>query len=120
MSDNKHLTVITQDGVNVICFNEPTMLSAYHVGQAGQELTQLVENRGLRVLVIDLASIKMISSQSLSVFLSIHQKVNELGGRMALSGIDPKLYRVFKVTSLQNVFEFFPDVAAAVAALKQP
>lgn len=119
MSDNKHLTVDTQDGISIIGFSEPTMLSAYHIGQVGQELVNLVEKQGLRLLIIDLASIKMISSQSLSVFLNVHQKVKELGGRLAISGIDPKLYRVFKVTSLQNVFEFFPDVTAAKAALKQ-
>ena len=40
------------------------------------------------------------------------------GGKMVLSGIDPRLYRVFKITHLKDLFEFYENSQAAIQSLK--
>ena len=114
MSEQSRLVVTDQDGVSIIRFSEPTLLNAFHVTEVGEELVNLIEKGGLSKIVLDLASIKMLSSQALSVLLTLRQKLTDSEGKMVISGVDPRLYRVFKVTNLQSVFEFYNDADSAV------
>jgi len=117
MSQESHLVLTREKDVTVVGFAEATLLDAYHVGEVSRELYALVEEAGHRKIVLDLSEIRMLSSQTLGVLLNMRQKLDPLGGKMVISGIDPKLYRVFKVTNLQNVFEFFDNRADAVKSL---
>lgn len=114
----KHLILTEQDGVGVVSFNEPTILDAYHVAAVAEELLELVEKQGVRKMVIDLGSVKMLTSQALGMLLTIRQKLSDKNGKVVISGIDPMLYRVFKITNLQAVFDFFDNNDAAVEALR--
>jgi anti-sigma B factor antagonist len=120
MPPESRLTLTQQDDITIVGFTDPVALDAYHVGEISKELYQLVDKMGLRKIVIDLATVKILSSQTLGVFLNLRQKLTPLNGKIVLSGIDPKLYRVFKVTQLDGAFEFFPDTPAALAAFRLP
>ena len=120
MSEEAKLTVTQHDDVSVVDFCEATILDAYHVDQISKELYALVEVQKSRKIVLDLATIKMLSSQTLGVFLNMRKKLSELGGTMVFAGVDPRLYRVFKVTNLQALFEFFEDRDTAVQSFSQP
>jgi anti-anti-sigma regulatory factor len=39
---------------------------------------------------------------------------------VVISGINPNLTRVFRITNLDKVFKFYPDVESALKALAQP
>ena len=119
MTDESQLVLEPDGEVTVVGFSEPTLLDAYHVNESAKELYELIEKQGHRWIVLDLSTVKMLSSQSLGVFLSIRQKLEHLGGKIVISGIDPRLSRVFKITNLESVFEFFPDIPSAVARLKE-
>ena len=116
MAEQSRLLVTDHDGVSIIRFAEPTLLDAFHISEVGEQLVNLIEKDGLRKIVLDLASIKMLSSQALGVLLTLRQKLTDSDGKMVICGIDPRLYRVFKVTDLQSIFEFYNDVAAAVTS----
>jgi anti-anti-sigma factor len=116
MADESQLRLSERDGVTVVAFGSPTVLDAYHVNQVGKELLELVEKKGARRLALDLADIKMLSSATLRVFLTLRQKLADLGGRVVISGIDPRLYRVFRITNLQSIFDFYDDLEQAVAS----
>lgn len=119
MDQKAPLVVTRENDVTIVAFADPVVLDAYHVAQVGKELYRLIENDDSRQIVVDMASVKMLSSRTLGVFLSMRQKLDELGGRMVIAGIDPKLYRVFKVTNLDNIFEFYDDKASALEALQK-
>jgi len=117
--ETSHLILTQDEKVTIVGFSEPNLLDAYHINDCAKELYDLVEKRGHRWIVLDLASITMLSSQSLGVFLNLRQKLQTLAGKMVISGIDPRLSRVFKITNLQSVFEFYPDTSSAATNLKQ-
>ena len=119
MPEESHLLLSRHDDITVVGFNDATILDAYHVNEVAQELYQLIEKDGCRKLVLDLGTIKILSSQTLGVLLNMRQKLAPLDGKVVISGIDPRLYRVFKVTKLQDIFEFYDTSAAAVSALRQ-
>ena len=118
MSDESSLNITEQDGISVIGFANAAALNAYSIADTAKELYALIDKFGLRLLLLDLSTVQMLSSQSLGVFLTMKEKLKPIDGKLAISGIDPKLYRVFKITKLQEVFEFFDNVETAVNQMK--
>ena len=119
MTEESQLIVEQVGEVSIVGFSEPTLLNAYNVNESAKELYNLIEKQGHRWIVLDLSTIKMLSSQTLGVFLNARHKLEKLGGKVVISGIDPKLSRVFKITNLESVFEFFADTSLAVECLKK-
>jgi len=119
MSDEFNLVLTDHEGVTVVSFDSPTALDAYHVPETARHLYALVEKHGKRLLVLDFSQVRMISSQSLGVLLNLQHKLQPLHGRLAIAGLEPKLSRVFKITKLESMFPFCPDVAQAVAAVQK-
>ena len=118
MPDPSPLVLTQHDDITVVSFANPVALDAYHIGAIARDLIKLVEKDGRRKIILDLASIKILSSQTIGTFIHLRQKLEPLNGALALAGIDPKLYRVFKVTKLDSTFNFYPDTPSALAALK--
>lgn len=119
MSELSHLTVNQEKEVALVGFKDATILDAYHVDAVSKELFALIEERHYQRIAIDMSTIQMISSQTLGVFLQMRQKMEPLGGRMVICGIDPKLYRVFKITNLTSVFQFYEDRDSAVQSFQE-
>ena len=116
--DKSHLVVSEQDGVTVVGFSESVILDAYHIDGVSKELFALVDVGKRSQIILDFSTIKMISSQTLGVLLKMKNKLDEQNGKIVISGIDPRLYRVFKITNLQSIFEFFADSESAIKALQ--
>jgi len=118
MSDKPLLGITEQDQVTIIDFLDPLVLDAYHVQQVSKQLLELMEKPKCLRFVVDLSAIKMLSSRTLGVFLDMRQKLQPMGGKMVICGIDPQLYRVFKVTSLDTIFDFFSTRQEALDSFK--
>ncbi len=103
-----------QDNVTVVSFKDPNILSAYHINDVSKDLYDLIDKQGLTRLVIDFSDIRMLSSQTLSVMLTMKQKLDKVNGQIVICGINPQLYRVFKITNLHDVFCFADDRDSAV------
>lgn len=119
MAEESQLRVEQDGEVVVVGFNKPTLLNSYHVNETAKELYHLIEKQGCRWIVLDLSTIKILSSLTLGILLNARQKLENTGGKMVISGMDPKLSRVFKITHLDSVFEFFPDTSSAIERLKK-
>ena len=119
MAEQARLIVSQENGVTVVDFSDATILDAYHIEGISKELYAIVDDQNARKIVLDLATIKMLSSQTLGVFLTMRKKLSETDRTMVFAGVDPRLYRVFKVTNLQSLFEFFEDRATAVSTLAE-
>jgi len=119
MTQKLGLTVIEQDGVTVVGFGDEIVLDTNHVDQISKQLFELIDQKPGRLVVMDMSTVKMISSRTLGVLLKAKQKLDTTGGKMSISGIESRLYRVFKITSLHNIFDFHNDTATAVAELKK-
>lgn len=119
MTDSSRLVVTRQGEVSVIGFTDPTVMDSYHINEIGEELLKLVRSGDHRWLVLDLSTVKMLTSQALGVLLTLRQETEQQQGRIVISGIDPRLYRVFKVTNLKSVFTFCESVDQAVAVIQR-
>ena len=48
------------------------------------------------------------------MLLNMRTKLTEFNGEVIIIGINPQLHRVFKITNLDKIFRFFPDVESAI------
>ena len=77
MTDQSKLTITMQDGVAVVGFAEPNLLDAFHVSETDKDLYRLIETDARRLIVLDISTITMLSSQALGVFLNMRQKLQK-------------------------------------------
>jgi anti-anti-sigma factor len=55
----------------------------------------------------------------LGILLDARKKLSSYNGNIVISGINPQLYRVFKITNLDKIFRFYPDAQTATDDLKK-
>lgn len=69
-------------------------------------------------LVLDLSGVSYISSIGLRALMVAIKQVKPRGGRMPLAALGPLVLEVFKISRFDLLFEIFPSVAEALAALE--
>ncbi len=68
------------------------------------EALRLVPFADGSTLTLDLAELGFCDSTGLSVLLSVHKRLANLGGRLTVSAIDANLLRVLTLTGLAHLF----------------
>ncbi|MFA5293033.1 MAG: STAS domain-containing protein [Phycisphaerae bacterium] len=69
-------------------------------------------------LVIDFSSVRFLSSAVLGLLIRISKKISEHEGRLKLCGIGPRIYDIFKITRLDEIFDIYDDPKKAMLSLK--
>ncbi len=67
-------------------------------------------------VVVDLSKVSYIDSSGLAVLIEGMQNVAAYGGKFALAGLQESVRPIFEIARLDQVFQIFPDVDAALAA----
>jgi anti-sigma B factor antagonist len=87
-----------------------------HVSPAvTQSLNAMTEEKPERI-VIDLSCATYIDSAGLAALILAMQTVEAYGGRSLLAAVDETMRSIFETSRLDQIFEIFPDVDAALAA----
>jgi anti-anti-sigma factor len=79
------------------------------------EVRQLVED-GARKLVIDLQTVTYIDSASIGCLMDIRRLLQEKGGVLRLSGLQPRVETMVSMTGVNKIIEIHREEASAVAA----
>lgn len=69
-------------------------------------------------VILDLSDVPYIDSAGLGLLVTAHVSRQKAGRRMALSGINPRVRRLFEVTRMGDLFLIFSSPQEAVAALQ--
>jgi anti-sigma B factor antagonist len=78
-------------------------------------LNMMIEKK-LSPLVVDLSRVSYIDSSGLAVLIEGMQKVQQYGGKFALAGLQEQVRLVFEIARLDQVFQIFSNVDGALAA----
>ncbi len=65
-------------------------------------------------LVVDLNGVTFAGSASLGGFLALRKLAQPRGGRVIFCNVDPTVLEVFRVSRLTTLFDFAPDLPAAM------
>lgn len=109
---------ITKEGaIAVVAFKSGCISDVEGISAAGSRIRDFIEKDKPKKLVFDFAEVRFFSSQVLGVLLDVRGRLQKDDGRVVISGINPQLHRVFKITNLDKIFEFFDDKAGAVNSM---
>jgi len=120
MEHNGVMEIRTQDGVVVVQFNTAAIDAAEGFEKIAQELRQVVSEHKPAKMVVDFGRVVFFSSHMLGLLVDIWRRLKNCGGLLVISGINPTLNRVFRITNLDKVFTFYPDIESALKALAPP
>jgi anti-anti-sigma factor len=102
--------------VAVVNFSDASILDTLQVQQIGEELYDLVENRARRKVILDFGNVRFLSSSALGVLINLRKKADSIKGKVMLCCIRPEILRVFKLTSLDKLFEIHESEEKALNA----
>lgn len=108
-----------QNGVVIISFAQPSVGALNGIGEIAAAINEYVDHNKPKKLIVDFEGVKFFSSQALGLLIEIWRKLEKYQGKMVISGINPQLYRVFKITNLNKIFQFFDDSQSAVKSFDE-
>ena len=68
-------------------------------------------------MVLDLTEVPYIDSSGLGSLVSACISRQKAGRRVALSGVNDRVFRLFEITKTESLFLIFPTIEEAIAAL---
>lgn len=83
--------------------------------QLREELERLLEAECCHLLV-DIEEVRHLDSYSLGAFVGVRQRARTKGGTLNFTCHNPLILRLFSMTNLDKLFDFYESVDAFVAA----
>src|SRR5881394_1384854 len=83
--------------------------------EVAESLRSIIETKP-NVVAVDLAKVTYLDSSGLAVLIDGMQKVQEYGGKFAIANVQESVLHIFEIARLDQVFQIFPDIDAALAA----
>ena len=118
--DTEQIIQINKEGdVTIVSFGLETITGLSGLEQVNERLRALIADDRPGRIIVDFAGVKFFSSQVLGLLVEVWRRLNDYGGIMLISGINPQLNRVFKITNLDKIFDFYPDRASAIKSIGQ-
>ena len=87
-----------------------------HVSPAITESLDAMTEKQPERIVIDLSRATYIDSAGLAALILAMKKVEAYGGKFFLAGLHETIRSIFESSRLDQIFQIFPDVDAALAA----
>jgi anti-sigma B factor antagonist len=108
------LDINKQDEVILVRFRDRKIIDELQIQRIGGRLQELALAERPPKMVLDFAAVEYLSSRALSELISLNRQVDQRSGRLALAGIHPPIFEVFKITRLNKVFRIENNVEAAI------
>lgn len=118
MSGDSRLLVQGIGDVTIINFQDASILDTLLIQKIAAELYGLVDEKAKRKIILDFTTVKYMASQTLGVLLTLQKKARTLKGRVVFCSLKPDLMKVFKITGLEKMFEFYDDETKALDAFR--
>jgi anti-sigma B factor antagonist len=108
------LEITVEDNVAIVVFKSASLCDVDGIANATERIKKFIDENKPKRLIFDFEGVKFFSSQVLGLLLDIRAGLSKYNGEVVISAINPQLYRVFKITNLDKVFQFFPDRQSAL------
>ena len=74
---------------------------------------------GAETIILDLSEVPYMDSSGLGSLVSAYVSRQKAGRRVALTGVNERVFRLFEVTRTESLFLIFPTIDEAISALTQ-
>ncbi len=117
MNQNEMVDIAVRGDVMVVCFNTASISLASGMEGIGRTLHESITRIRPHKVIIDFTQVSFFSSLMLGLLVDVWRRLKDAGGKVVISGINPNLTRVFRITNFDKVFEFYPDTDTALKSL---
>ncbi|OGV73957.1 MAG: hypothetical protein A3K19_22920 [Lentisphaerae bacterium RIFOXYB12_FULL_65_16] len=90
--------------------------------QAEQDLAKsLIQTLGASAgnVLLDMAAVDFVSSSGLRSLMMAYKQATAMGKKMAMTQIQPGVYKIFKLTASEGIFHIYEDRDEALAWLAE-
>jgi anti-sigma B factor antagonist len=119
MENEKIFAIATEGDVVVITFKAVSISNSSGIEAVSVEIREMIEADKPAKILVDFTDVRFFSSQLLGMLVDVWKRLKAHNGKMLISGINPQLSRVFRITSLDKIFQFHPDKESAMQAFSQ-
>ncbi len=123
----RYLKIRVEDDVLILTVTEANLRGDATAEAVYLEMLAAVDRTRVHKVVLDLGDTMLFSSVAFRPLLGLRRKLKQLNGRMVLCNLSPALTEIFRTTRLITSsgstpppFEAYPDVDAAIEALRAP
>ena len=106
--------ISTEGDTAIITFSKTSVSNVDDISAAAEHIAAFIDEHQPGRVVFDFKGVKFFSSQVLGLLLETRARLAAYDGQVFISSINTQLHRVFKITNLDQVFQFFPDAESAV------
>ena len=110
------LVVHSIHDVVVVNLGESTILDGTTIESIGKQLYVLVDEQAQRKVLLNFSRVKFLSSMMLGVLIRLQKRSAAIKGRVVIVGLRPDLHKVFKITRLEKLFDFYGDEKDALSS----
>ena len=114
MDDKSDIRIVSAGGAVVVEFTASNVSDLDGIAQAARMLKTFVDEHRPGKVVFDFDRVSFFSSQVLGLILETRTKLLNWEGLVSICNTNSQLQRVFKITNLDKIFEFFPDRQSAL------
>ena len=118
MAEEGKIMVQTIKGITLVIFQDESILDPLQVQDIGEKLHRLIENEDRQRLILDFQKVKILSSQMLGVLIGMLKRINSSKGRIVICGMKSELFKVFKITNLDKLFNFYDGEGQALRSFE--
>jgi anti-sigma B factor antagonist len=115
-SPPSHSVPIETQGEAIVARPQAKMLDDVALKALSQAVDDAASaSSGVSLVVIDLSRVQIIPSLGLGLLVQMSSKCKSRQQKLKLAGVQPSVRQVFAITRLDRVFDFAPNVEAALA-----
>ena len=117
MSDVRpRISVDYAQDATVITLTDEKILRTADIIALEESIMPLIEAEDTAMTVIDFTNVQFLSSSVLGLLIRISKKIYEQDGQLRLCNINPKIFSIFKITRLDEVFDISDDLHKAMSS----
>jgi anti-anti-sigma factor len=106
--------IILEGKTGVATFKEASITDIGQIAEIFGVMKEFIEENQPEAIIFDFDSVGFFSSRVLGMLLEVRAEMESREGKVMICGINPQLYRVFRITNLDKIFSFYADRASAV------
>ncbi len=92
-------------------------VDVFSAPELANQLTQLFD-AGRRIVMVDLTAVTFLDSTGLGTLVAARNRAEEAGGQLPVIGSGDRVMKLFRITGLEDVFEIYPSIDAAITATR--
>ena len=111
------ISVEYAENATIVTFVDEKILEEMDIQALQASVMSVVEEAERINLILDFCNVQFLSSAVLGLLMRISKKVYEKDGQLKLCNISPRIYEIFKITRLNQIFDIHEDVDRAIESL---